>query len=206
MFPRRFTLVVITLCLAVGSFYGQADLAPQPVSRPQTDLVELSLGYNYIHLGQASPETASLHGFDFSTFINLTSWLGLGGDFMADFGSRSHTAFFSQTVNVDSERYLYLFGPRVTVWHNPSFRIFLEALAGGVHAKADVSDSFLPQRTQRFSDDALAMEFGGGFDWRFSKHFSWRIAQADFLPTNLGNGWQDNFRVSTAIVYSFGRK
>jgi hypothetical protein len=200
---RILILVSVMACLTLGASYGQKALEPSAPPRSEPELVELSLGYNYIHVGQAAPETQNLHGVDFSAFVNVSSWLGLGGDFMAGWGSKDQGIFFGRTVSVDSERYVYVFGPRVTVWHNPNFRVFLEALAGGVHAKAEVSNGF---STQNFSEDAFAMALGGGFDWRFSKHFSWRIAQADFLPTHLGNGWQDDFRASTAIVYSFGRK
>jgi hypothetical protein len=89
------------------------------------------------------------------------------------------------------------------VCRNRSFRVFVEALGGGVHAKADLS---LDSLSQHASEDAFAMAFGGGFDWHFSNHLSWRIVQADYLPTNLSDQWQNNFRASTAIVYSFGRK
>jgi len=166
----------------------------------QPDLFEVSLGYNYIHLGDAGFEPKNLHGLDVSAFVNLNSWLALGGDFMADFGHRTQRFFFTD-VDFDSQRYIYVFGPRVTVWQNPKFRVFAEALAGGVHAEAEASvGSF----SRTASADAFAMAVGAGFDWRFTRHFSWRVVQGDYLPTHLGSDWQDNFRASTGIVYSFG--
>jgi hypothetical protein len=174
---------------------------------PRPDLFEVSLGYNYIHLGDAFPETEHLHGIDVSAFVNATSWLAVGGDFMANFGEHTvHPRFFFGNVDVDSRRYVYVFGPRFTVWHNPQFRIFAVALAGGVHAEAEVSlqaGAVAVSRTA--SEDALAIAVGAGFDWRFTRHFSWRVIQADYLPTHLGSDWQNNFRASTALVYSFGR-
>jgi hypothetical protein len=200
--PLRSLVFIAAVSFFVGNSFGQKPLSPAPLPR-QPDLVELSLGYNYIHLDETAPEEKNLNGVDLSAFVNVTSWLGLGGDFMADFGSRDQQIAFRRSVTIDSQRYLYLFGPRATVWRDPKFRVFVEALGGGVHAKAELSFASFNQHA---SEDAFAMAFGGGFDWHFSDHLSWRIVQADYLPTNLSSQWQNNFRASTAIVYSFGRK
>jgi hypothetical protein len=177
-------------------------VAPAPA---QSDLFEVSLGFNYIYLGDAYPETRNLYGGEASLFVNATSWLAVGGEFMADFGSHSIPYFFRRTLDVDSTRDVYVFGPRVTVWHNPRFRVFVEALAGGVHAEAKISTQspFSFSRTARA--DGFATALGAGFDWRFTRHLSWRIAQADYLGTDLSSQWQTDFRASTSIVYSFGR-
>ena len=151
MFPRILIVLILASYLAIGSAHGQKALEATPRTPAGPDLVELSLGYNYIHLDEAAPETKNLHGVDFSAFVNVTSWLGLGGDFMADFGSRDQQITFSRSVTIDSQRYVYVFGPRVTVWQNPSFRVFVEALGGGVHAKAELS---LGSLSQHASEDA----------------------------------------------------
>jgi outer membrane protein with beta-barrel domain len=206
LFPR------LALPLLALSLFSAAELRAQkyePVSAspPMPDLFEVSLGYNYIHLGDAFPETRNLHGVDASAFVNATSWLAVGGDFMANFGSHTLKNFFFGDVDVDSRRYVYVFGPRITVWHNPQFRAFAEALAGGVHAEAELSSqSRFFRGTQTASADAFATAIGGGFDWRLTNHFSWRILQADYLGTSLGSDWQNNFRASTGIAYSFGQR
>jgi hypothetical protein len=146
-----------------------------------------------------------LHGLDVGAFVNATSWLAVGGEFMADFGSHS-IAFFRRSIDVDSRRYVYVFGPRVTIWHNPQFRVFAEALAGGVHAEAKLTSQFPFSISRTASADSFAMALGGGFDWRLTNHLSWRILQADYLGTDLGKQWQNNFRASTAIAYSFGQR
>ena len=209
MFPRLLVVVVLLLSLtevraqsAPPQKYEPAGLSVPP---PQADLFEASLGFNYIYLGDAFPETRNLYGVDGSLFVNATSWLAVGGDFMANFGSHTVPTFFGG-VDIDSQRYVYVFGPRVTVWHDQRFRVFAEALAGGVHAEAQLTASRFASRTASASDDGVAMAIGAGFDWRFTNHLSWRVVQADYLPTHLGSDWQDNFRVSTAIVYSFGHR
>ena len=207
MFPRIVVVLVAVLFFSPVGARAQKYGPVGPMTPPQPDLFDVSLGFNYIYLNDQYPETKNLYGVDGSFFVNATSWLAIGADFMANFGSHSVPVFFGNTVDVDSQRYIYVFGPRVTVWHNSQLRIFAEALAGGVHAEADFTlNRRFSSTSASASDDGFAMALGGGVDWRFSNHFSWRIVQADYLPTHLGNDWQDNFRASTAIVYSFGRR
>ena len=213
LFPRIIIGLAVISILGVAEASGQSrpaeryapnQLNASPPAGPE--LFEISLGFNYIHLGDASPEPANVFGADLSTFFNDTNWLGLCGDFMANFGHRSQQ-FFSANVDFDNQRYFYVFGPRVTVWQGSQFRLFFEALAGGAHAELDASASRgAVTVSQNFQEDGFAMALGAGVDWRFSNHLSWRLLQADYVPTNLGNNWQNNFRAATEIVYSFGRR
>jgi hypothetical protein len=209
MFPRNLILVASVLCLTLANSYGQKALEPTPPPGLEPDLIELSLGYNYIRLGNAYPETRNLNGLEFSAFVNATSWLAVGGEFMAGFGTHSFTTPFNIKVDIDNQRYVYVFGPRITIWHNAQFRVFAEALAGGAHAEAQLgaqSPFFLRSVSQNASDDSFATALGAGFDWRIANHVSWRIVQADYLGTDFGNHWQSNFTASTSIAYSFGRR
>jgi hypothetical protein len=212
MNSRSFSVLTAVLTLTIATLIAPKGYcgAPPPSgspSRPVTesgvDLVELSLGFNYIRLDHAGPENKNLAGFDVSAFVNVTSWLGLGGEFMADFGRKTLVARVGNDLTVDSRRYVYVFGPRVTVWQNPNFRLFTEVLAGGVSAEAKARQGSLHAIA---TDDTFAAALGAGFDWRFSRHFAWRVVEADYLPTNLGDQWQNNFRAATGLVYSFGRK
>jgi hypothetical protein len=199
-------LLAVSLFAAAEGRAQKYEPAGMSVRSPEPDLVEVSLGYNYVLLGDPFPETQNLHGVDASAFVNATSWLALGGDFMANFGSHTLHNFFVD-VDVDSKRLVYVFGPRITVWRNSQFRVFAEALAGGVHAEADVTAHFrFVSRTQSAHADAFAAAFGVGADWRLTDHISWRILQADYLGTDLSSHWQSNFRASTGIVYSFGHR
>jgi hypothetical protein len=173
---------------------------------PGPDLFEVSLGFNYIYLSDQFPETKNLYGLDASAFVNATAWLAVGGDFMANWGSHSVPVFFRNTVDIDSTRYVYVFGPRVTVWQNPKFKVFVEGLVGGVHAEATFTATrFAFSNSQTVSANGFATALGAGFDWRLTPHLSWRVVQADYLGTDLSSQWQTDFRASTSIVYSFGR-
>jgi hypothetical protein len=208
MFPRL--LVIGLLLLGLAEARAQSQPPPpqyqpaQPsIPPPRSDLFEASLGFNYIYLNDQFPETKNLYGVEGSLFINATSWLSAGGEFMADFGSRSVPVFFRRTADIDSERYLYLFGPRVTVWRDRDFRVFLEGLVGGVHAHATLTSGLLSRSADA---NGFAAVVGGGFDWRLTNHLAWRLVQADYLATSLGNDWQNNFRASTSLVYTFGTR
>jgi hypothetical protein len=214
IFPRCLVVVVLSLSF-VQAYAQQSQQAQQSpkyypaglnVPPPEPDLFEVSLGFNYIYLDNQFPETKNLYGVEVSAFVNATSWLAAGGEFMADFGSHSVPVFFRRTVDIDSQRYVYVFGPRITVWHDPHFKVFVETLAGGVHAEAQLTSPQFSSVSQSASADGFAAALGAGFDWRLTNHVSWRIVQADYLPTRLGGDWQNNFRASTAIVYSFGRR
>ena len=214
MFPRILLAIVVVLVLGFPHARAQSNQSQkgyQPTGLnappPQPDLFEVSLGFNYIYLNDQYPETKNLYGVDGSLFINATSWLGVGADFMANFGSHSVPVFFGNSADVDSQRYVYVFGPRVTIWRNPQFRVFAEALAGGVHANADftLNRRFFSSPSASASADGFATAIGGGFDWRLTNRLSWRVVQADYLGTSLGSNWESNFRASTGIVYSFGR-
>ena len=209
MFPRVVTIVLIVL-FGISEANAQQAQKYEPaglnVPPQQPDLFEVSAGFNYLYLDNQFPETKDLYGLEASVFINATSWLAAGGEFMADFGSH-HFQFFRDNIHVDSNRYVYIFGPRITVWHNPRFRVFAEALAGGVHARAKfTATQFSFSRTATASADGFAAAFGAGFDWRLTNHLSWRIVQTDYVGTDLSSHWQNNFRASTSIAYSFGQR
>lgn len=214
LFPRLTVAAVLLLIFSFGEARAQSRQQPQryepaglEAPPPQPDLFEVSLGFNYIRMADQYPETKNLYGADAALFVNANSWLAVGADFMANFGSHSVPVLFGNSADVDSQRYVYVFGPRVTIWCNPQFRVFAEALAGGVHANADVTLNrrFFSSPSASASEDGFATAIGGGFDWRFTNHLSWQVVEADYVGTSLGSDWQNNFRASTGIVYSFGR-
>jgi hypothetical protein len=195
-----FFAAAILICALIQA---RADKTFVPWSPPpSTDLFEVSVGFNYLHLGDAYPETANLYGFSASAFVNPMPWLSVGGEFMGDWGSKTYH-IFNHAVDIDSQRLLYVFGPRFNVWQNSNFKVFLEALAGGVHAEAKLSSGAFNAKA---TDDGFAAAAGGGLDWRFARHFSWRIIQADYVPTDLSGDWQHDFRASTGIIWSFGER
>jgi hypothetical protein len=214
MHSRLFFSVAI-VCLALtpvhAGEFSSREVSPrvQAIESTGPALFEVSAGYNYIHLYEPGVEQEHLHGGDVSAFVNVTRWLALGGDFMANFGGRTipdrltftRNGQFLGDLDLDSRRYIYLGGLRITPWQNSRFRFFTEILAGNAHAELE---AHLGPLHQTFEEDGFAAAAGGGIDWRFTRHLAWRIVQADYLPTEIGDEWQHNFRASTGIVISFG--
>ncbi|MDQ2825262.1 MAG: hypothetical protein M3R29_07425 [Verrucomicrobiota bacterium] len=160
-------------------------------------MVELGLGYDFIHLAGAA-EADHLHGFDTSVFVNIASWFAVGGEFIAAFGN-GPTRFGS---DISESRYVYVLGPRLSIWTTPKVRVFVQALTGSAHAKLEAEGGFLRDTA---TADAFALSAGAGVDWRFSEHFYWRVIQADYLRMHF-TGQEDNWRISTGIVFAFGGK
>ena len=194
------TTSVLTPFSRGGSSYVEHSTSYR-AAQPEFQPFEISLGFNYLYLNDADPETESLYGGEVSAFWNLNSWLGLGGEFMADFGTDTGSTNFNN-YDVDSERLIYVFGPRITVWHNEQVRLFVEALAGGVHAEAELS---VPGFSRTAHADGFAAAVGLGFDWKITPNISWRVIQADYVPTELDSDWQHDVRLSTGLVFLFGR-
>jgi outer membrane immunogenic protein len=76
---------------------------------------------------------------------------------------------------------------------------------------ANASGSLVEGDTPAAKDSTLnfASQVGGGVDYRLSRRFSVRIAEADYFLTTSSNGvndHQNNLRLSTGIAYRFGRQ
>lgn len=183
--------------------------------RTQPDLFEFGIGYSYINAPDEE-EVNDLHGFNASLFVNVNSWLAFGGEFAAGFGDKSFRVF-DEDIDVSLDRYVYLFGPRLSFRPTERFRIFAQAMVGGVHDDTEITFSNNLRSTVRAastntsfssSADSWAFDFGIGADWRLTNHWSWRIIQADYLATTFSSAkndnWQNNWRISTGIVFSFG--
>ena len=167
----------------------------------QRGLFEFGIGYNYIYAPEE--DVKDLHGFDSSLFVNVNPWLALGGNFMAGFGCTSEE-FGGVDFRTSMDRYVYVFGPKITCRAHGNLSLFAKAMVGGV---TDVTD--VTSRTTNigsYSTTAFAFMAGGGADLRLNSHWTWRIVEADYLGTNFGNSWQDNMRVTTGIVFTFGGK
>jgi hypothetical protein len=141
--------------------------------------IELSAGYNYMRF-HADP-AANLNGVDLSGQYKLADWLGVTADVTGEYG---------KVGGVSSRVYTYLVGPQVSWPRRVS--PFGHLLFGGAHFDGG-----------GFASKSFAYAIGGGVDTRINPRFSWRIFQADILPTHLGSIDQHNIRFSTGIVFRF---
>ena len=203
----RIVLIFAAAALFVGAETRAQTESPQlPESREtiffprvQPDLFEFAGGYSYIY--KADDLVKSLNGFSASGFINATPWLALGGEFLGGFSSESYQQSYYHRI--DSERYwYYVFGPRLSLWPTNNIRVFSQILFGGARATIKSRSFFAFEQT--LSESSVTALLGGGVDWRFARHFSWRVVEGNYLPTDFNHSNQNNWQVSTGIVCSFG--
>lgn len=188
---------------AASSGPKRAPGAPELETAPGNSLFEFGAGFS--HMQTAGEEVGQLNGFTTSAFYNVTPWLAVGGEFSGLYGSRT-TNFGGGSVDVSLDRYLYLFGARLTPINSEPVRLYGQVLLGGVHDNNDVS---FPGGSSSSSADAFAMSFGVGADFQITNSFSLGPS-VDYVPTNFsggnGNNWQDNWRVNLTAHYYFGGK
>ncbi len=97
------------------------------------------------------------------------------------------SGFYRQGI----QQYNLLFGPRLSMNYG-KLRPFVHIMAG---AQRSTSDGF--------SHIPLALDAGGGVDYKLPfKHFSWRL-QFDYTRTHLLSATQNDYRGSTGIVWRF---
>ncbi|HEX7470276.1 MAG TPA: outer membrane beta-barrel protein [Verrucomicrobiae bacterium] len=161
---------------------------------------ELGLGYSYMH--PADEVVKDLNGFNVSGFYNVNSWLAVGGEFSGLYGTDTKD-FTDGSVKTSLDRYLYLFGPQVTLHPCERVKVFGRVLVGGVHDRNEVS---FPGGSMRSSADAFAMAVGVGVDVQVTRCFS--VGPSfDYVPTHFtsptGDNWQNNWRVGVVGKISF---
>ncbi|HST10425.1 MAG TPA: hypothetical protein VLL05_08600 [Terriglobales bacterium] len=112
---------------------------------------------------------------------------------------------FCGTFNVRTHAYTFLFGPQIS-FRTERFSPFVHALFGAAHTTESVAFPLIPPggptATVSLSDTSFATALGGGVDLALSHSLAWRI-QGDYLQSRVFHRTQNNFRMSTGIVFRF---
>ncbi len=98
------------------------------------------------------------------------------------------------------EEYNFLIGPQYSFqWK--SFRLYGHGLFGKARTRLREpgSTELEPSNLSR------AIAFGGGLDVPLSGKISFRVIQGDYLRTSAFGGTQGNVRLSTGLIYRFGK-
>ncbi len=180
-----------------------------------TPRVQLFVGYSF---WRALPphdvnRVAWMHGGSASLAINLNSWLGLVGDFGGYDDSRFGPVPGGGVASADGNAFSYLIGPRFSLRKYKRITPFAQVLFGAAHASpVTLSGCAGVGCTPLSSENTFAMTAGGGVDLKIVRHFAIRLFQAEYLmtrfddiSTNTGDRTiQNNLRLSTGLVFSFG--
>jgi len=145
----------------------------------------------------------NLNGWGASVSATVTRYFGVTADFSGSYGSQTFAlpcpapGCAPQTTRVSV--YHFLGGPRFTRRTHDG-TLFVHALLGIVHGNAQVPSS----------QTEFAMGFGGGADIVLGKRVAYRILQADYISgkrsSNYGGGWENELRIQTGIVFTFGKR
>jgi len=193
---------------------GQGDSTPK---------VELFMGYSF---WRAVPDSTKnridkMHGGSTSLAYNFNRHLGLVADFggfkvdSLEFSNTGPAFTPSRNVDVKSNVFTVMFGPRVSFRDHDRLTPFLQILGGVAHAD-DVTlvgcTAPIFACTPLLKETVFTMTAGGGLDYRVNHRIALRLFQAEYLltrfrdPTSLtgDTGWQSNVRLSAGIVFRFG--
>jgi hypothetical protein len=127
--------------------------------------------------------------------VNQQSYRGWNGSFEA----LPFTRFPRLGLVIDASgfyrtgvtQYNLVAGPRIST-NLGKWRPFAHAMAGVRHLNSS-----------GFTYNPLALDFGGGVDYRLPfKNFSWRF-QGDYMHTHYLSATQNDYRASTGIVWRF---
>jgi opacity protein-like surface antigen len=157
-------------------------------------------------------------GFEASVIGNLNHYVGLKGDFSIYSNNRNlkggtftncvGTACTTsiQDYKVNSRAAYFMGGPEIKGRNHTRFTPFAHALFGLVNSRTEFSTSGAFNLSDKASETAFTMAFGGGLDIRATKRISVR-AMMDYNPTFLKGSEidsrerQDHVRLSLGILF-----
>jgi len=196
---------VLTLTIAlVSARPAAAQAAPQATGVPPEAPMHADLAFGYSYLHSNAPVGGctcfNMNGFNISAAWPLRpGGFAIATDLTFETIGNINNTNFSLSFNTLSVGTRYLFRT-----HHRSFQPYAEVLVGGAHASGSLSKLPNPLNNNAIlAFDAIA---GGGVDLRAGRTFSWRLVEADYLPTTFDNGvnnHQNNFRVSSGLVIRF---
>lgn len=192
----------VLLCGAILVFAGYASAQDHPTA-------EAFGGYSYL---RENPDNGyagvGYNGGSGSISVNPTSWLGV----VADFGGY-HWSGSENGGNFDFSEFSYLVGPKFAL-RRGRFTPFVQTLFGGLRLSGTScfeDDGAAPRHHRETSGDCssgnnsgFATAIGGGIDWNATDHIGVRLAQAEYVLSQLSYfnpTHQNNFRYSVGVVF-----
>jgi opacity protein-like surface antigen len=187
---RKVTVIAFTLILFAGLASAQIPTSGN-----------IFVGYSFY---SASPSTLDLssvgrpnmNGWEASLEGKVLPWVGIVADLSGHYGQQNFTEPTPDgnvTTTVTGHETDVMFGPRLS-FPIGKFRPFGEAMFGVGHVNTGQGIST--------SDTSLATAVGGGLDYKIIRILALR-AEADYVQTRFFSTTQNNFRLSTGLVFRF---
>ena len=192
-------LMILTFMMAASGAVLEAQTSGE---QPKN---EFFAGYSFqsadINTLTIDPHRTPQNGVNLEYTRNLTRHIGLTGDASAHFHRETHSTGVG-TFSSQRDQYFLLGGLQLRAGNEKRVRPFAQALFGVSLFRGFTSDIRASGNVYTFDDaTSFAMALGGGLDLRAGKRIAVRLIQFDYTPTFFGSGRQDNFRISTGIVF-----
>ena len=214
---RKFVHCAAALLLAGISLSAAAQLTAGTKDTPRATFYAGYSRLNYSAQTVPVNVTAESNGFIVSAAYNYNATFSL----VAEYGRYGIDSFDNYVLpaNTTMSGYLqtYMAGPKVS-FHYGRFSPFAQALFGASSGPVTVTTSGTAVTTP---SHGFAMGLGAGLDYKLTKHFSVRPAQAEYVPTfftnryttegptayRFGDGGTDkqlnNYILTGGVVYNF---
>ncbi|MGD0425340.1 MAG: outer membrane beta-barrel protein [Candidatus Acidiferrales bacterium] len=186
---KSFAVVLLLALLAIALPAHAQDETSQLEAYGGYDYVRFNINTNYPGAPPSASYNASGGGGQLE--YNANNWLGIVGNLDGYYVSKNSTAL--------AGAFSYLSGPRFN-WRRGRIAPYAQLLLGGLAATSGIGHSG--------TTNAFAMAAGGGMDFKLSKLISIRPIQAEYYLTKFPDGLnnrQNNFRLSSGVVFRFGR-
>lgn len=193
-FSRMGTTSAPHLSTAVLAEPTSADLADPAAPSPKPKFVyggrddyrwQLGLSLAFVRFN-SSQFNANAIGIKTSVAYFLNNWLGVEGNITGAWAGPP------ASFNTDAKVLLYGGGPKVA-WRQRRWEPWLHAIFGGAHEQ--------PQ-TAAGSRSSYAIVAGGGADYRWNPHLSFR-AEGNYVRTGFFGQSQNNFELAGGAVLHF---
>jgi hypothetical protein len=165
-------------------------------ARGETPVLEVSAGYTYVYANAPPGQCGcfSANGGYGSAAFGLPHGVSIVADLAAVHASTVGGTTQSITL------FHYLFGARYTLRsHRTRLSPYVQALGGG----AEEFSSYAAVQHVR----GAAFSLGGGASVPIGTHFSWTMAEADWVRSelpNAQNNFQNDLRLSSGINFRLG--
>ena len=165
----------------------------------ETPKYELFGGYSYLH-----NQFFNSSGWEASGTYSFNRWIGLKLDVDGHYGSNS-----GASSRASDQIHTFTIGPQFS-WRVKRGTLFGHTLFGLAYEHQRerlffAPPSFIAPASFDASRNSFATVIGGGGDWNLGSRLSWRVAQVDYMQTSFFNRQENHLRISTGVVYRFGR-
>ena len=197
---------------------GLSLLASMSLVAQDYPKVEVPLGFSFVNVHPDIPKITSFNifGGGGGVVFNFTPMIGIKAEFMGytqgnGLKSKLTNEGFPIFGDVQGNLFTYMFGPQIKK-HSGNWQPFGEALFGAAHSNtyASIANTITGVKSASSNNNAFAMAFGGGLDYKVGKNVQLRLAEFDYLYTRFGlngtsyTGNQNNFRFFSGLDFTFG--